>query len=508
MSAVASAPREPDAQLDGTATVGRAIRYFYAAVALSSLMFLPIRSPEARITILCNAGLTLAYLGFIAIHRRAVARSPVSLVSLVLHFAVIQPVALLLATMIDGAVDYTTAFGARSHHHGSFYVAAARLGCFFAVMIGGVIVGSLGSRNGRTFRESLERIPPRALTTLQITGVIAVVLHAIQIFLPPDFAPAFQWTLRVTGRTLWPLIMFVGIGLHQGSTLARISLAVCVATGALHTIAGNRQWAIEPFVLIAIAWLALRTVTLRKLLPMALGAATFMLFLMFLGERFRADQAGRTGDAAVQRIESLSSGKSVPTVEHSTGQEVRDSTLLRFLRNATHAVITQIPEMTDHEPGGLSKLPSDLRDDLLPGFYVEGRTREHAYRHWFLNDFGFTVNWETSVELCLVADAWYRGGALGCIVIGLLLGLSLQGLERLLTNGLGRRPELIVALIGCASMMYFVEGRDLVTGIRQLALFTPGFIALALIARLTESVRAGSTDHASRPFVLSEDRAG
>lgn len=479
-----SAAAEPADESRGLDALVRLVRLGIGAVLVIAVVVLPFRSSDARITIVCNVGLLLAYFGFIWVLGRLVP-SPVSLVSLHVHVAAIQPTTLLLATILEDDVVYLTDFGTSSHHTGSFYVAAARFACCGGATLGAIVVGGLRPSRPLRFPAVLEALPPRVVAALLTAGVAAYVLHVALIFVDPSVAPALQWVLRILANALGPLVLFVGVGLRSGSKYARGALLVLVPLSAIQTVAGNRTWALEPFVFIGIAWLALTRIRLRRLVPAALGFAAAASVVMFVGDKLRGgDQAGRTGQAAVARVEEMAEGGAQRRFDGSSGQEFRESTLHRLLRNSTHAVVTHIPEVLDHEPNGLAKLPEDFARDLLPGFYFDGRTRDRSYRNWFLNDLGFMVNWNTSVELSLVADAWYRGGALGAVLIGILVGMLLQATERFARYDLENAPHRIVALLGFAGLSMYFEGRDIVTGMRQLVLLTPVFYSIILALRM------------------------
>ena len=102
----------------------------------------------------------------------------------------------------------------------------------------------------------------------------------------------------------------------------------------------------------------------------------------------------------MQRIQNL--GEVLQLGMFQSGEQ--DAAVRRILRNSTHAVITRVPDFYPHEESGIVKLPGDAAALLLPDFNVSGQS-EAPPRHWVLNDLGFYVNWGTSVELSLLADA-------------------------------------------------------------------------------------------------------
>jgi len=490
----AASPDHAGDEPQSTALIGRAVRAGFVAVVILGLAVLPFRTSDQQITIASNAALLLVYLGLIELHRRLVPQGPVPLVALLVYFASIQPVALLLATSLQGECDYFTLFGWRSYHYLSASVAAARVGCFGAAIVGAICVGIIRAPKRPAFGTTLLSLPSRVVDALQILGVGAALYRVLQIFLGPESSSPMHWALRIAAGALWPLVLFIGVGLRSGSKLARPALLIIAATAALQTVAGNRTWALEPFVFIGLAWVAVSRVSLKRFVPLVVAGSAMLAVVMFVGDRMRQDAGGRSGEDALRRVDEIAAGRSGERFETATASDFQESTIKRFLHASSHAIVTQVPEAMEHEPAGLTKLPADLADEVMPKFYFTGRTRERELRAWFLNELGFRVSWSTSVELALDGDGWYRGGAWGVVLVGFIIGVVLQSVERMLCWNIARAPEWIIALIGIGANVFFIEGRDIVTGVRHIVLTLPIFVAAVLFLRLVSSKRPTTTD--------------
>lgn len=437
-----------------------------------------------RWTLLANAALIVVMLGEWELVLRAVRSRSIGLISILFLIAFVQPVSLIIAAFIQGEVMYITGQAIHSHYDGGVLVAGAQAVFFGATCIAAVLCGLVYQARSGGWIEITGRLSDRTLRLAEILTWIVTVARVGTLLMGSEANEVLQYFLRLVVGFFVGVFFLMGVSLRRGSRMATLSIAVTAMLSALLLMTGSRADAIYPLLLTALGYAFAKPTPAAKLATWAGTGSVLIAGALFLGSVVRTDQRGRTAEAGLERLNRLSETVAMGMAEETAAE----STIRRLLRNSTHAVITEIPDHYPHETDGLVKIPFEIVDKIMPRFNFSGRSERELPRNWMLNDLGFMVSWATSVELSLVADAWYRAGFFGLIVIGALVGALLGLLEAFIYRKIAQNPTWIVMFIFAASGMLLIEGRDFVAGLRSIVfLITAGGIFLGL----DQMVRAG-----------------
>ncbi len=403
---------------------------------------------------------------------------PVSLVRLALFLLATQPLAILFLALAEGQLDYETMKGRFSLATEAAKVAAVTLELGAAALAGAFLVGRTRGRSPLSLHQCLDTFTGefRALACWVSAGIL--VSRFVLLFYAAALPDAFTYLLRLFIGYFMPTFLLAGAALRNGHRAASVVVALLGLTVPLVVLSGSRGDALMPVILLGLGYVAARPMQGRRLLRLSLVAGAAFATVMFVGEVARSDQQGRTGEAALQRVNSIQAAFQ----EHASAETARSSTLRRLISFSTHSVVTRIPVEVPFEADGLWGLPADFLDKFLPRFNWSGISDTELPRNFMLNDLGFLVAWGTAVELTLLADAWYRGGYLGVFVVGLLLGMLLQSVEDRIYLRLGRRPELMVVLLFVMTTLFSVVVRDFVLGVRSILFMLVTSLLLAFAA--------------------------
>lgn len=440
-----------------------------AAVALVPLAAAPLLPDRLTTTLVLNAGLILFLLGLIWLLDRALQPAPLRFVHVLLFLAVSQPAALIVYSITEGEPTYYISWATPSHVFGSTRVVYAQSLFFFCVCLAAIAAGLMAPRRATSWPGMLRRMPTPLHRALLFLAVSVMSLRFGLLFVRSETGSAAIYSARVFSNGFWWSAFFIGPALRLGVPGARAAVGLMCAVGAIALAGGNRSDALLPIVLAGFGYLLTGGIPRRRFVGILVSGVVLVAVGATIGEAMRqSDSAGRSGWAALDRIDRVSKDEQQIEVQSST---VIGSVAQRVLRNGTHAVITQVPEIQPFEPDGLAKLPRDFAENLLPAINLSGTTREKEPRHWILNEFGFTVNWRTAVELALIPDAWFRGGYIGVVLIGFAVGLFLQLAESFVYRNIDASPARVVMLLGVAASIPMLEGRDVAFGFRSMLIF-------------------------------------
>jgi len=247
---------------------------------------------------------------------------------------------------------------------------------------------------------------------------------------------------------------------------------------AVFLLAGSRLAAVFSVGMLVFGYAAGKQTAERTMWRWAALAFPLLVVVGFLGERLRSDEKGRTGRAALERVDKV--WTAVDSVDRAF---LLKSTLLRLASPGEHSVITRVPNELPFEQFGVLRIPVDFASEFLPRFAITGRSEDYTPRHWILNELGFVVNWETSMELTLLADAWLRGGFLGILVVGILVGFLLQAFEDFVYRKTRHQAVWFAALVFAATGLLSVESNGVASGLRAEVFYCTAGIALIVLAR-------------------------
>lgn len=403
---------------------------------------------------------------------------PVSLVRLVLFLLATQPLAILLVALADGQLDYDTMNGRFSLAAGAAQLVAVTLELGATTLAGAFVVGRNRRRSPLSLHQCLDTFTGefRALACWISAGILGS--RFVLLFFGPVLPEVLSYVLRLFIAYFMPTFLLAGAALRSGHRAAGVVVALLGVTVPLVVLSGSRGDALMPVILLGVGYVAARPMRSGRLLRLALMGGAAFAAVMFIGEVARSDKQGRTGEAALQRVDSFQAAFQ----EYGSAETARASTLRRLISFSTHSVVTRIPLEVPFEDNGLWGLPLDVVDKFLPRFNFSGISDTELPRNVMLNDLGFLVAWGTAVELTLLADAWYRGGHLGVIVVGLLLGMLLQAVEDRVYHRLASRPELVVVLLFIMTTLFSVVVRDFVLGLRSIAFMIASSLLLVFAA--------------------------
>lgn len=457
-----------------------------AMVALLGLVLVAVLGSPARTGLLAYVAGTGALL---ALHRAMMNRTgqrPLGLLRMALLLAAMQPALLIVATALDEGVTYATYAGVHSHHEGAWIVT----GCSVLLHGVAVMVAALVSRvapdEPSSGRATFRGFGAPFLKAAAILGITVLAARLFLLFLSGEVHPAVGYAGRIFAGYFTAVHLFVGVGLRRRLLLCHIAFVLMVPVSSLLVIAGSRLDALLPPLLVLVGYAWAEPLPRRKLVGLLASAAAVFSFAMFVGGAIRGDQRGRTGQATMERLAEPGSDWS----SSADTASVVSGTVRRLISNSTHSVITRIPEELAFEQEGVIRLPADMVTKFLPRLNLTGISDTELPRNWMLNELGFMVNWGTSVELALVADAWYRGGVAGLIAVGVILGLFLQLSENYIYGRLRRRPEMATVLLFLVSGMLMIQAKDLVTSFRTLTFLALAGGGVLLMARLLRPRRA------------------
>jgi hypothetical protein len=417
-------------------------------------------------TALSVAAHSLSLIGMMACYAAIAGRGrtiPFTFVGLMVALAALQPATVILATWLGGGdVTYTVAYGTRSHHIGAPLVAAVQ----FASVAAMTLVDLVGRRRDVqtiSWRSALAALSGWVHGTMAVAALVYCAARLATLFAPEALDPGVAYVVRLFLGLSVGVFFFVGTLARVRSLVGIAVAAVAVLTSLAALLGGNRGDAILPLLIMAAGFVVAHPTRPARLARWTVVAGAVFAAMLYLGSVIRSDDRGRSGAALAARFDTLGE-----TVSYGVRTESAiETVLLRLLRHSTHAVLTDIPEDVPFEPDGVVKLPSEFVERLLPQWNVSG-TADVGSRNWMLNELGFLVNWNTSVELSLVADGWYRDGVWGVLVVSVLAAFALRGLEALISRRLPTRPEYLIVLIFAASGIYLVEGRDVIWGLRTM----------------------------------------
>ena len=458
-----------------------------AGVALVSLALTPFYSPDQRVTLLAHGGLIIAMCGMYLLLVRLAPKRPIHLSAVMLLFGAMQPVALLLATLLQGDVTYQSIVGITSHHRDTMQMAIVSL-LFFASFVIGVITVSIGDNHpSPDWRTLSGQISPFFINAAILTSLFLAIARLLLLFnlVPAD--SVISYVLRLLLGYFLPVTFFLGVGLRRKLRSARIYSVIVGLIYLLVLASGSRADAIVPGVFAFLGAMIAAPLSRRRVVISLVSGLAVVTTAMFVSGLLRGDHQGRTGNAGIERLNQV--GARFEAQEDVSGGLV-DETIRRYLRNSNHAVLTLIPSLVPFERDGLDNVPFEVGRTLLPGLNVSGQSSDDDLpRNWMLNDLGFLVNWKTSVELSLLADAWYRGGFVSIVTIGFVLGLILQLVERLIYARMRANAEWQFLLLFGIATVWMIEGKDFVFGFHTLIYnLTAGALFIGVVRILSAIV--------------------
>lgn len=465
-------------------TIGRFLMLFAVLAAAAA----PLLEEAARYSVWINA---VALLGYLVLERSA-ARiwhgRLLSLLRVTFFIAAAGPFFLIIGTFLQGDATYANMTGRYRHSTDAGLVALAGFVLHAAALGGAILAGrwpSMASRGA----EDLAR--GYSIWFFRLVGwlvVVYAILRLTVLFLLQELPPVVTYGARLYLSYFMPIFILLGYALRVRMESARLAAIVAVATSALVLLSGGRSDALYPIIFLSAGYVLARPVERGALVRWTSIAVPLFFLAMYAGGLVREDERGRTGEAVIARVEDWSStiaggGNRSSAVEVTVG---------RLISNSTHSVITRIPAEFPFEVDGLSKLPAEALSRVLPRFNLQGTSETEQPRNWMLNDLGFLVNWATSVELTLVADAWYRGGFAGLVVVGLTLGLMLQLLENVVYVSMQRRSVNSAILVFVAPWLLTIEARDIVDALRTMLFASMAGLMMVIAARSLGLRKTGS----------------
>lgn len=445
------------------AGLGQRLGRLFVAFALVSAVAALSLEASLRDTALVNAA---AILGFVGLERLAAhlwPSRPVSFVRFLLLTHSSQSISIILVIFVDGRLEFGTSTGGYSLADGSALVVAVGLALNAAMLVGGRLMGAGPLPEQGSWQELMTSLPTKVFAaSCAIAG--AILLGRLLLLFGVEAMPLpLVYGLRLFVSYFLAVFAFVGAALRLKYHPARLVTFLAGLVSPVVVLSGSRADALLPLALLALGYVVAQPMPKQRLIRFGAYGGLFFVLAMFVGDVVRGDSRGRTGEAALERVGDLGTVVS----EQSNVEAISTASLRRMISFSAHAVITRIPDELPFEQDGLLNLPGEFASKLLPRFNLSGISDIETPRNWMLNELGFLVNWATSVELSLVADAWYRGGWLGLLAVGLFFGALLQFLENLVYRGMRTRPALFVVLVFVVSSLVYVAGRDVVTSVRN-----------------------------------------
>jgi hypothetical protein len=306
------------------------------------------------------------------------------------------------------------------------------------------------------------------------------------VFLPKEVPLEVIYALRIYLGTFLAVFLFLGMALRSRFPAAQLASGLTVVMSLLVLLSGGRSDALFPVFFLGVGFVIAEPVERPTLVRWVAIAVPLFIGAMLFGSLVRQDGRGRTGEAALARVGELGAIVS----EASEAAPMSEHTLRRMVSNSNHSVITRIPRELPFEQDGLLHIPSELAQTLLPRFNYGGTSESEVPRHWMLNDLGFLVSWATSVELPLTADAWYRGGYLGLVVVGLILGLFFQLVENAVFRAMRTHPHFSAILLFGMTGQLMVASHDIVSALRTMLFLLIAGVSLVIAARILEARKA------------------
>jgi hypothetical protein len=450
----------------------------FAVVAAAALVGAVVTQGDASMLFAVHgAFLCFAIWLYRRLDQRAIDR-PVGLLRLSVLLISNNSMMLIIASALsDGDFRYATLSGSYSHQSGAPVVVLANV--LFTLAL--CAPAFLGPRRANSAAAPLSPdLPPKVLRWLVFVGGAVVFARGALLFWPSGAAEVVAYFVRLFASLLGPTVLFIGIALRLRTPVGLLFAAFAAGVSAVTLLAGSRWDAIFPIVLLSAGYVLARPIGGTRLFLLGSAGLAVLFTALFVGQALREDGAGRSGAAALQRTERL--GDRLGASEARSGATA--ATVGRLVSNSTHAVITRIPEEVPHEDGGLISIPVNLIESLLPRFNWSGTSESELPRNWVLNKLGFVVNWTTSVEFPLLPDAWYRGGWIGTIIVGLLAGTILHLAEGYAYRSARRRPEGLLLLVVLVSGLPGFLGRDIVWAARALVFNLVAAIGLLKIVRI------------------------
>lgn len=451
-----------------------------SGLAVVGLVFGVVNPGEHGVSLVATSGEILLLALMAWLWRQTIRSGPLSLVELMLIWALVAPAALVIATIVFGDAVYDTARTWFSHHDKGEDVALARVAFYGTAFAGAVTAATFPRRSAKTQTRENER-PRRALEDLsRIALWPGVVLVASRLWLIGAAEDVSWWTYgaRVASSQLQSLHLLVGVAAAKGRRWAWPTTVLLGVATTLSLLGGNRFDNLFGICLWCAGWVIVRPIsqkTVRLLAPPALAAFVGLVWVLGV---IRDDGMGRDLRAGLSRLESA--GGVVEAFGENTSRGERP--LARFISTSTHSVLTRVPQEVPFDSKGLSAVPREFVEAFLPRFYREKPIGEVTSRNRGLNDLGFLVTWETSVELETIADAWWRGGWSGLLLVGLAVGLSFGAVDRVCSfRRESARPFQLVGLFLWAAVPQMLW-RDIVAAVRmgvQLSIAAVLFWAIA-----------------------------
>jgi hypothetical protein len=467
--------------LDTAVPLGIAFDAGVLSIAGLGVLVAPFRDLAQLTTLFANVALIVALVGLRHLVNRVLPSRPVHAASLLMSFAAVQPVALVLACVVEGNVTYRTATGVFSHLDHALRVAAATFVMFASAAAAAMAVGRLDRKPRPSFGELVAKLTDRDLNVLQFLGAALLIAQLGLLFgagvetVAINRTFGFAYGVQVAIGALWATALFVGVALRRGLFTTRWLLVAMAVAGAIMVVGGNRASPIFAFLLVGVGYVLAAPIKPGRLLLLGSVIGSMVLVSLVVGDVLRSDGAGRSGEVALQRMTQLLEGAR-PDVDSDT---VRITTLHRVLRNSSHTTISRVPETMPFERDGVAAIPDEFIDTFTPGPLREASWRP-TLRAEFLRELGYIIEDTTAVEFACLGDAWYRGGWLGLFVVGVIFGVAIQLAEIFVYRGTAR--EQAMKLTTLIAAVFQMEGRDIAFGVRRLVLmmFTTALVLWVL----------------------------
>jgi hypothetical protein len=400
--------------------------------------------------------------------------SGISVLRMLMYVGALPSLALQVLFILDGEAGYTTSTAAFSYADGAWQVAIAVVLIHAAIVTGALVVAR--PRNPIPLQTVISGFSDTFLWLACVLVFVFWFLRVVLAFETEAFGPG-AYVARLFLAYYQAIFVFAGMALRKRLPLARAAFLVSLPAAAIIVLTGSRGDALFPGTFFALGYAAARPLSRREVLRLAPFVAAAFFGAMFIGSAVRTDERGRTGQAALERMGEI--GGAVAAQRGSFLNE----TLGRLVSTSTHSVLTRIPSEVPHEPSGVLSIPLDFVGQFLPRFNLSGTSETEVPRNWMLNDLGFRVNWATSVELTLVADAWYRGGYVGLVVVGLLIGLVLQLVDNAVSLKARSLVEVTAVSFFLSTGVLYFDGRDIVQSVRAMVFLAVAGLSMALTAR-------------------------
>lgn len=464
-------------------TLGRALAGFSLLAGAAA----PALEPDPRNAVWINCAVILCYVGLERLAARYWPGRVVSLLRATLFIAAVSPVFLVTAIFLQGDAPYANMAGRFTHSDGAWLVALAGLVLHAFALVGAALAGRRPTTvpaGAAELRLAFSRW--FLLLVAWLVGLHAV-LRVTLLFYLSEIPQPIVYLSRLYLSHYLALFVCLGISLRLRLRSAQVATAISLLVSAVVLLSGGRSDALYPLLFLGAGFVLARPVERKALARWATVAVPVFLLAMYAGGLVREDDRGRTGDAVIERVGDLASAMTAG----DGGSSAVDMTVRRLVSNSTHSVITRIPSEFPFESDGVLQLPVEFLARVLPRFNLSGISETEQPRNWMLNDLGFLVSWATSVELGLVADAWYRGGFWGLVAVGLILGVSLQLLENGVYRAMRRASQYSAVLLFIVPWLLPIQGRDIVEGLRTILFASIAGLAMVAAARALETRKQG-----------------